>query len=156
MSQFLDGIGKRLSDAGQGVAKHTKNFTEVTRLNGAIAEQERQAAALLRELGQACYDRHQNDPDYEYAAQIEGIRAAYAQIAQYQAQIRQIKGIRICPECGGRGGTGFRLLRRLRRQDGAACRRKRTGMSQVRQPGRWGQPVLRHLWDTAGVMPPDR
>ena len=51
MSQFLDGIGKRLSDAGQGVAKHTKNFTEVTRLNGAIAEQERQAAALLRELG---------------------------------------------------------------------------------------------------------
>ena len=104
MSQFLDGIGKRLSDAGQGVAKHTKNFTEVTRLNGAIAEQERQAAALLRELGQACYDRHQNDPDYEYAAQIEGIRAAYAQIAQYQAQIRQIKGIRICPECGAEVG----------------------------------------------------
>ena len=104
MSQFLDGIGKRLSNAGQGVAKHTKNFTEITRLNGAIAEQERQADALLRELGQACYDRHQDDPYYPYAAQIQGIREAYAQIAQYQAQIRQIKGIRICPQCGAEVG----------------------------------------------------
>lgn len=104
MSQFLDGIGKRLSDAGQGVARHTRNFTEVTRLNGAITEQQRQADALLRELGQACYDRHQNDPDYEYAAQIEGIRAAYAQIAQNQARIRQIKGVRVCPQCGAEVG----------------------------------------------------
>ena len=66
--------------------------------------EERQADALLRELGQACYDRHQDDPDYPYAAQIQGIREAYAQIAQYQAQIRQIKGIRICPQCGAEVG----------------------------------------------------
>ncbi len=104
MSQFLDGIGKRLSDAGQGVARHTRNFTEVTRLNGAIAEQERQVEALLRALGQACYDRYQDDPDSEYAQQIKQLRAAYAQIAQYQDQIRQIKGVRLCPACGAEVG----------------------------------------------------
>lgn len=100
MSQFLGGIGKRLSDAGQGVAKHTKNFTEVTRLNGAIAGQERQAAELLRELGRMCYDRNRDNPDCAYAEVVEKIRVVYAQIAQYKTQIQQIKGIRVCPECG--------------------------------------------------------
>ena len=109
MSQFLDGLSKRLSDAGQGVSKHAKDFTEVTRLKGAIAEQERLTSALLQELGYTCYQRHMDDPGSVYADSIARLRTAYAQIAQYQEQIRQIKGIRICPACGGEVGpdSGF-------------------------------------------------
>ena len=33
---FFEQLGKRLADAGQGVAQQTKNLADVTRLNSAI------------------------------------------------------------------------------------------------------------------------
>ena len=37
---FLEQLGKRLSDAGQGAAQQAKNFTDVTRLFSAISVKE--------------------------------------------------------------------------------------------------------------------
>lgn len=52
---FFEQLGKRLSDAGQGVAQQTKNFADVTRLNGAISDKERRITQLYQSIGQTYY-----------------------------------------------------------------------------------------------------
>lgn len=97
---FLEQLGKRLSDAGQGAAQQAKNFTDVTRLNSAISDKEKKVTQLYASIGQAYYQRHRSDPDAEELQQIEAVNALFAEIAQCQEEIKQIKGVSKCPSCG--------------------------------------------------------
>ena len=53
---FFEQLGKRLADAGQGVAQQTKNLADVTRLNSAISEKERKISQLYLAIGQSYYE----------------------------------------------------------------------------------------------------
>lgn len=97
---FFEQLGKRLSDAGQGVARQTKNFADVTRLNGAISDKERRITQLYQSIGQTYYQRHQDDAAPEFQAETEEIRRLLAEILRDQEEIKQIRGIVKCPECG--------------------------------------------------------
>lgn len=97
---FFEQLGKRLTDMGQGVAKQTKNFTDITRLNAAISDKEKQVSQFYLALGQAYYEMHQNNPNAELGEQIEEIRALRAQILQYQEEIKRIKCVVKCISCG--------------------------------------------------------
>lgn len=97
---FFEQIGKRLADAGQGVAQQTKNFTDVTRLNSTISEKEKKISQLYASIGQAYYERHKNDAAAEEAQQIQAVNTLFAEIAQCREEIKQIKGVVKCPSCG--------------------------------------------------------
>lgn len=97
---LFEQIGKRLVDAGQGVAQQTKNFADVTRLNSEISEKERKITQLYQTIGQTYYQNHSQAPEPEYRQTVEEIQALLAEIAQYQEEIKQIKGIVKCPSCG--------------------------------------------------------
>lgn len=97
---FFEQLGKRLSDAGQGVAQQTKNLADVTRLNGAISDKERRITQLYQSIGQTYYQRHQDDAAPEFQAETEEIRRLLAEILRDQEEIKQIRGIVKCPECG--------------------------------------------------------
>ena len=97
---FFEQIGKRLADAGQGVAQQTKNFADVTRLNSEISEKERKITQLYQTIGQTYYQNHSQAPEPEYRQAVEEIRALLTEIAQHQEEIKQIKGIVKCPGCG--------------------------------------------------------
>ncbi|MCH5353159.1 MAG: zinc ribbon domain-containing protein [Acutalibacter sp.] len=97
---FFDQLGKKLTDAGQGVVQQTKNLADVTRLNSAISNSEKQIAQLYAVIGQAYYEAHKNDPNAESPEQIQAINALSAEIEQNQEAIRVIKGITQCPNCG--------------------------------------------------------
>lgn len=97
---FFEQLGKRLSDAGQGVAQQTKNFADVTRLNGVISGKEKQIIQLYGAIGQAYYQRHRDDPAAEELEQIQAINALLREIDQCREEIKQIKGVAKCPSCG--------------------------------------------------------
>lgn len=97
---FFEQLGKKLSDAGQGVAQQTKNFAEVTRLNSTISDKEKQITQLYQSIGQAYYQSHQDDAVPEFQAETEQIKNLLVEIAQHQEEIKQIKGIEKCPNCG--------------------------------------------------------
>lgn len=97
---FFEQIGKRLTDAGQGVAQQTKNFTDVTRLNGMISEKERKISQLYSSLGQSYYEAHKSDSEADERRKIEEINTLFAEIAQCRESIKQIKGVVKCPNCG--------------------------------------------------------
>ena len=103
---FLDQLGKKLSDTGQEAATKARNFAEVTRINGLISDTERRISRLYGEIGQSYYERHKDDPAAEEAERISAILSAYGEIAPYQEQIKQIKGVEQCPSCGAEVAAG--------------------------------------------------
>lgn len=97
---FFEQLGKKLSDAGQGVAQQTKNFADVSRLNNTISEKERRITQLYQSIGQAYYQRHQDDGDLEFQSETDELKKLLREIAQHQEEIKRIKGIVKCPGCG--------------------------------------------------------
>lgn len=97
---FFEQIGKRLTDVGQGVAQQTKNITDVARLNSLISDKEKHIAQLYGEIGQVYYERHRDDKDAEELQKIEQINGLYSEIQQMNEEIKQIKGVVKCPNCG--------------------------------------------------------
>ena len=97
---FFEQLGKRITDAGQGVAQQTKNFADVTRLNSTISDKEKRIAHLYEVLGRAYYEGRRDAPAPEYRDTVEEIGGLLAEIAQHREEIKQIKGIVKCPGCG--------------------------------------------------------
>ena len=97
---FLDQLGKKVSDAGKGVAQQTKNLTEIARLTSVIDTEEKMVAQSYTQIGKTYYESHKNDPDAECAAQIALVNKSLEKIAQWREQIQRIKGIVKCPQCG--------------------------------------------------------
>lgn len=97
---FFEQFGKRVSDLGQGVAAKTRNFSDITRLNSLISEQEQQITNAYLAIGQSYYANHKDDPEGEEQEKIAYINDALQRVAQYQEQIKLIRGIATCPNCG--------------------------------------------------------
>ena len=103
---FLDKIGKTISDAGQGVAQSTKNFADVTKLNGMISDEEKKIAVLYSNIGKAYYAQHKDDPNAEVIESITAVNECFKAIEQYKEQITQIKQSKqqakggVCENCG--------------------------------------------------------
>ena len=102
---FFEQIGKKLTDAGQGVAQQTKNIADVARLNVAISEKERKIAQLYTVIGQSYYEKHKDDPNVEIP-EVAEVNALVAEIAQSRQEISQIKGVQNCPACGAEVSDG--------------------------------------------------
>ncbi len=103
---FLDQIGKKISDAGQGVVQSTKNFADVTKLNGMISDEEKKISVLYGNIGKAYYARHKADNSAEELDSINAINEAFKNIEQYKEQIKQIKGVKVCENCGAELAIG--------------------------------------------------
>ena len=106
---FFEQLGRRITDAGQGVAQQTKNFADVTRLNSTISDKEKRIAHLYEVLGRAYYEGHRDAPAPEYRETVGEISGLLAEIAQHREEIKQIKGIVKCPGCGAVSPKGNRF-----------------------------------------------
>lgn len=97
---FFDEIGKKLNVAGQEAAQQAKNFTDVTKLNSKISEKERKINQLYALIGQHYYENHRDDASSEEPQLIYEISVLINEIYQCREEIRQIKGIQQCQNCG--------------------------------------------------------
>ncbi|MCC8120395.1 MAG: zinc ribbon domain-containing protein [Oscillospiraceae bacterium] len=103
---FLNNLGKKITDAGQGVAQQTKNFTDVARLNSTISDKEKSISQLYAAIGKNYYDQHKNDEESPEKEKLEQITALLAEIDQCRTQIQEIKGVAVCPSCGAEVAQG--------------------------------------------------
>ncbi len=97
---FFEQLGKKISDAGQGISQSTKNMAEISRLNSAIAEDKKHIAGYTAAIGESYYKRHRDDPMNEEPERINNINKLYAEIARYEDRIKELRGIGKCPNCG--------------------------------------------------------
>ena len=108
---FFDQISKRITDAGQVAAQHTRVLTDTTRLNMKIAENKKKMSQLLFEMGHDYYQKHRKDIDNEEQAYIDQVNVLFLEIINCQDEIERIKAAAVqerspwlntrkCPVCG--------------------------------------------------------
>lgn len=103
---FFEEIGKKITNAGQGVAQQTKNLTETTRLNAKISENKKKMSQLLFEMGNDYYKKHRKDQDCEEQEYIDQLNELFHEILRYQREIEEIKTSETCKVCGSRIAEG--------------------------------------------------
>ena len=97
---FLNGIGKKLTQVGQEAATQTKIFTETAKINGIISDEEKQINNLYLQIGKSYFEANKDNPTAEYGELMTGIKDALVRVDKYKEQIRNVKGVRTCSNCG--------------------------------------------------------
>lgn len=102
---FFDDLGKKLSQAGQTAVQKTREMTEISRLNGAIAEQERKLSDTYIEIGKLYVLMHEEDYDSKFSVMINLLKESEQKIKDFRQQIQNIKGVAHCEKCGAEIGN---------------------------------------------------
>lgn len=97
---FFEQLGKKISDAGQGVANSTRNLADISKLNSSIAEKRKQITQIFTEIGEAYYNKYKDDPRAEELDRVAAVKRLTDEITQAEEEIRVRRGITKCPNCG--------------------------------------------------------
>lgn len=97
---FFEQLGKKITDAGQGVAQSGKNAMDVARLNSLISDKKKLIAQGYAALGEAFFMAHKNDPSPEFPDLMADLNGYFADIEKAESDIKQIRGVVKCPTCG--------------------------------------------------------
>lgn len=89
-----------LKRAGSDTLSKAKDMTAIAKLNMSINEEERALEKLFGQLGRVCFERLQQDPPEELAEQVEAILQKQQTIQEYRENLKALKGIVPCPQCG--------------------------------------------------------
>ena len=150
---LFEEFGKKISGAGQGMAKQTKDYLEISRINAVISDQEKMIQQLYARIGEAYFRRHYQDPEAEEREAIEQIKGLYNEISRNKKAIDTVRGIIRCPRCGtevpitmpfcGKCGLKMPLPVQPQQAQGQPLQAPQPGTAQqgVIQPG-VGQPVF--------------
>ena len=83
------------------IMQKTKGTAEIMKLNGAISDEEKRIQNLYLEIGKKYFELHTDDSEAAFEAAVQGIKDANEKIADYNEQIKRLKGIVRCAVCGG-------------------------------------------------------
>lgn len=103
---FFEDIGKKVSQTSQDAIKKTKALAETTKINGLISAEKRVIAENYGKIGEKYYELFSDSPEESLAVFIAAIKEANQQIEEYEDQIKKLKGIDSCPNCGAPAKEG--------------------------------------------------
>jgi ribosomal protein L40E len=91
---------EKITKATQDVVRGAKDLTDTARQNSLIAEEQKQIAKLYKQIGKLYYETTEYDPETQIGKLCIEINASNERIAKRNEEIRQIKGSKLCPNCG--------------------------------------------------------
>lgn len=97
---FFDDIGKKLSQATQATAQKAKELADVSRINGAISDEEKKINNNYYQIGKLYVAMHSDDHEADFAGFISSVKESERKITEYRSQIQEIKGVTRCEKCG--------------------------------------------------------
>jgi predicted RNA-binding Zn-ribbon protein involved in translation (DUF1610 family) len=97
---IFDEIGRKISNVGQNVVKGTKDFSDISKLNTQISDEQRQLGQLFDQLGRLFYEQFGGSKEAPFREQCDAIEATIRRIEACQAEVSRIRGIKHCPSCG--------------------------------------------------------
>lgn len=97
---FFDDLERKFSQASSDVMKKTKDLTDIARLNSAVSSSEKNISGYYGELGKIYYEQHGANPEGAYQELCDSIAREQETIVQLKEQIRVLKGLIICENCG--------------------------------------------------------
>ena len=99
MASFKE-LGGKIRDAGQSVARSTRDLTRVGRLNGVIADREKELEKRYAALGRRYYESGGALAPEEADELTGAVRALAEEIEGCREEIRRLRERGKCPACG--------------------------------------------------------
>lgn len=97
---FFDKFKETVSDTSKMVAQKAKDVAEVTKLNGQISSEEAKIKEAYLAIGKRYFEENMGEISDAYINDFTIINEAKARISELQEQIKTIKGVFACPNCG--------------------------------------------------------
>ena len=104
---FFDQLSAKLTQTSQTAVQKTKDMAEIVRLSGQIAEEEKKIEQLYREIGETYYRQFADKDEVLFRDPVKEIRDAEAAVAAMRENVRQLKGVQVCPACGKEQPNGI-------------------------------------------------
>lgn len=99
--KFKD-FGKKIGQAAKNTAKKSEELIEIQKVKGKIKDHETSVYGFIKQIGEIALEKHENgektfDEADELCKQIEEARES---IKGLEAEILELRHIRVCPSCG--------------------------------------------------------
>ena len=95
----LGTIGKRVKRLGKDTVAEVQRMNEIRQINSRINNQKKQIASIYTQIGEKLYNLYKEAPLEGFDMEFQRVAERFATIDVYNDQIREIKGVRICPNC---------------------------------------------------------
>lgn len=98
---FLTRLERKSHKQVRALYKKTKDTAETIKLNGMISDEEKRINNLFNEIGKTYFKLHAESYEPTFEQMILDIKASQANIENYSEQVKRLKGVVRCPNCGG-------------------------------------------------------
>lgn len=103
---FWDNLSKKATETTAKAMQKAKDFSDITRLNGQISEEEAKINNAFLAIGRLYVEVHSSDAEPQFATWISSIRESQGKIDTYRRQVQDIKGVQRCEKCGAEVAAG--------------------------------------------------
>lgn len=97
---YLDSLLDTISDTGKGVVKKAKDITEVTKIAGQIADEEKVIKQAYLAIGKKYHDEVQGEVPDRFLEDFSRIAEAKVKILKLKEREKELKKLYECPTCG--------------------------------------------------------
>ncbi len=98
--EFFGKLNEVITTKSKEVANKAKEIAEVTSLTGKVSAQESLIEKYYKEIGRFVYENREDACDNGLEERFKLVDAAYEEIERLKSEIRKIKGVKLCENCG--------------------------------------------------------
>lgn len=95
----FEDISKKLKQFSKDTVTEVQKLNEVRQLNSRISDEKKQLNQIYMEMGKKLYQMYKEAPLDGFGDEMRTIEEKYSMIDLLQDQIRQVKGVVLCPCC---------------------------------------------------------
>ena len=95
----FEDISKKLKQFSKDTVTEVQKLNEVRQLNSRISDEKKQLNQVYMEMGKKLYQMYKEAPLDGFEEEMRTIEEKYSMIDLLQDQIRQVKGVVLCPCC---------------------------------------------------------
>ncbi len=99
-------IGKKLSKLGRDTKNGVQKMSDSVSISNRITAEKRSLERLFASIGEAVYKESPDVPKAGLEDEWAAVKVAYANIAAYNEELNQVKGLFYCPNCGRPAAQG--------------------------------------------------
>ncbi len=96
----INKLVETLTDTGKGVVQKAKDVAEVSKIHNQISIEESRINAAYLSIGKRFYEENAGEVMEAYIQDFSVITESKAKIQNLKEQLKQLKGVFKCPQCG--------------------------------------------------------
>lgn len=96
----INKLVETLTDTGKGVVQKAKDVAEVSKIHNQISVEESRINAAYISIGKRFYEENAGEVMEAYIQDFSIITESKAKIQSLKEQLKQLKGVFKCPQCG--------------------------------------------------------